>query len=450
MEYALTKDLQKVFDLVERTSQNVFILGKPGVGKSYLINAILNLGQKFYTLTAPTGLAALNINGSTLHKIFGIPSGVISPDYDVYAENMNVFKHIKYSVKHLIIDEISMVRGDLFDYVNRVLQFCKGNSLPFGGVQLICVGDFYQLPPVVTGEDKKPLKEFGYKSPFVFDAHCFKQLDFKIVELKEVLRQKGDAKFIKLLDAVRVGHVNKRQCIELNKSVKQPEEFRVRLCAINKLADNINQAELNKLTGPSKTFPAIKYGDWPTDPIPEIVELRVGAQVIVKKNAADLSPKEKDSTKSKVVNGTIGKVVEINDRRLIEIEEEGEGEPPFIPTVVIETEKGTRHTIYRKRWEKKIREKDEDGQWSTRVVASFDQMPLVLAWAISIHKSQGQTFDKVHIDPSRVFAAGQLYVAFSRCKSQAGITLERKVQDGDFWADLRVTHFYEDLEQQLV
>lgn len=425
MEFQLTTNQQQVFDLVEGTSDNILICGKPGVGKSVLIRALVESGNKTYTLAAPTGLAALNIGGRTLHSIFRLPisQGIITPDYDKFPIDDRVVNNIRYNIKHLIIDEISMVRADTFDYVDRLMRYCKQQpDKPFGGAQIIAVGDFFQLPPVVIKDESKQLKDVGYASPFMFDALVGKA--FKVVELNEVLRQKGDMTFLEILDSARTGSVVPKQVSILNERVQPLEGLRIVLAGTNKQAEEINQGKLARIDSEQKMFSSTKFGDWPALPAEEFLRLKVGAQVMVKMNGADRPEGFKGDFPSVVVNGTLGVVKEMEDNR-----------------VLIDLGNDSEVWIYRRRWERKVKEKFE-GMWEERIVASFEQIPLALAWAISIHKSQGQTFEQVHIDASRIFAAGQLYVALSRAKSMAGITLQSRVDARKFFADRNVIRFY--------
>jgi len=428
MEFQLTKNQQEIFELAETTQDNILICGKPGVGKSVLIRALVENGNKTYTLAAPTGLAALNIGGRTLHSIFRLPisQGIITPDYNKFPIDDRVINNIRYNIKHLIIDEISMVRADTFDYIDRLMRFCKQNEKPFGGAQIIAVGDFFQLPPVVVKDEGKQLSNVGYASPFMFDAASAK--NFRIVELNEVLRQKGDDAFLELLDGARTGQVLPKQIQYLNTRVECLDGLRISLTGTNAQAEQINGGKLRALAGEEKAYNSNKFGDWPALPAEEYLKLKVGAQVMVKMNGADKPDGFKGEFSSQVVNGSLGIVQEMQDDK-----------------VIITLNNGTPVTIYRKRWERKVKEKIE-GQWEERVVASFEQIPLALAWAISIHKSQGQTFDQVHIDASRIFAAGQLYVALSRARTMAGISLNSKVDARKFFADRNVIRFYNSIE----
>lgn len=425
MEFKLTDNQQQIFDLVESSNDNICILGKPGVGKSVLINHLVANGRKTYTLAAPTGLAALNIMGRTLHSLFMLPvsHGIIHPDFNNFTVNENAEKQIKFNLKHLIIDEVSMVRADMMDYIDRLLKYIKGNDKPFGGAQLILVGDFYQLAPVVVKEEKTQLAVYGYDSPFVFSSTCFK--GFQIAQLSEVLRQKGDNDFIKILDRARVGILDDFRLSQLNKRVMKADDLRIRLTGTNAQAMEINNVFLNAIRERPQIYTSVKYGDWPALPAEEVISLKIGCQVMVKKNGADRPDNDRTPDfVSKVVNGSLGVVIAMEQER-----------------VQIRLENGEEVWIYSKSWERKVKVQ-ENGEWSERVVASYRQIPLTLSWAISIHKSQGQSFDKVHIDANKIFVAGQLYVALSRCRSLAGLTLERPLKSSNFWTDKQVSKFY--------
>lgn len=447
MEFTLTNKQQKFFDLIEGTTENYFLNGKPGVGKSVLIRALDELGNKDWTIVAPTGLAALNAGGRTMHSLFRIPisDDIIDPTYNNFTTDKTAIANIRYNVKFLLIDEISMVRADTLDYIDRLLRFVKGKSdLPFGGIQVVVVGDFFQLPPIVKAQERKQFKEAGYESEFAFSAKVFDT--FKTLTLDEVLRQKGDRTFIDLLHSARTGDLTPKQMVLLNDRVEpSPEDQRVRLCATNAQADQINNTYLAEIDSPSVSFDATSYGSWPANPCDQRVTLKVGAQVMVRKNKSDCPPDfEGGGFESDVVNGTLGIVREIRSKEQAREDELAE-EIDSDPHVVIELPNGSMRRIFVQRWERSIREKIND-TWIDTVVASYEQMPLSLAWAISMHKSQGQTFEAVHIDASKIFAAGQFYVALSRCKTLDGVTLESRVNMKRIYADKRVVQYFEKVE----
>lgn len=451
MEFTLTENQSHVKELIESTPFNYAVLGKPGVGKSVLIRALLE-GKKRYTLAAPTGLAALNIGGRTLHSIFRLPisQGIIHPTFNNFTEDDKVLNMIKYNIRTLIIDECSMVRCDMFDFIDRLMRHAKGSSEPFGGAQVIAVGDFFQLPPVVVGNERKQLKEAGYESEFIFSSHVWKN-NFRALELSEVLRQKGDTAFLGILHNARTGNLKIKDAAALNQQVRKAKDLRITLTGTNVQADQINGGHLRAIAGDPVRFVGVQYGKMPDLPVPEQLDLKVGAQVMVKMNGADRPEGAEGDYPSKVVNGTIGKIVSMSLGK-VEEDYDPDAAPKSkkeIQHVVIEMERGGQATIYRRRWEHKIKEKSEDGRWEERVVASYEQIPVSLAWAISIHKSQGQSFDKMHIDANKIFAPGQLYVAMSRCRSLKGLTFEQPVRPDLFWPSQSVMKFFEDAEENL-
>lgn len=435
-EFTLTSEQQSLYDLCENTDKNYLIHGKPGVGKSVLIRALRETGKKNWAVAAPTGLAALNIGGKTLHSTFGIvPSdGIYEPDFNLFTKNEHVHANVYYRIQHLIIDEVSMVRADLLDYIDRELRHIKGIDLPFGGIQVVVVGDFFQLPPITSDKDKKALKENGWASQFAFHAASF--TSFTSTGLSKVLRQ-ADEVFIGILHAARTGKLSGAQLKLLNKQVGKPNDFRPTLVAVNKQADLINLKQLSLIKEQPQKFIASKYGWWPALPVDEEITLKVGAHVMIKKNNADKAPGFGPGVlpaSGRIVNGTICKISKLPST------EDGPLE--------IELEDGTKLPIYKAKWERKEKTKIAES-WSEKVVSWYEQYPVQLAWAISMHKSQGQSFDKIHIDPSRVFEAGQLYVALSRCRTLAGISLQTPINEKDFKVNEDVIRFNTWLEKTL-
>jgi len=427
MEFELTAKQKILFDKIEQTDDNFLILGKPGVGKSVLTNALRELGKKEYTIAAPTGLAAINVDGKTLHSLFKIPiieNGII-PDTMIMPDKRELMR--LSSVSALIIDEISMVRADTLDYIDRVLKLFRNNTLPFGGIQVIMIGDFCQLPPVVFGLAKKELAAAGYASEFAFDSFVFNEMDMKIYELTEVLRQKDDLYFMEILNAARFGTLNEAMVRDLNALVGNARAKAITLTATNKQADEINTNEMRRLPSKIVTYHARVDGDWPESmfPLPGFIPLRAGAQVMVRKNGADRD-NEKESTDEfyKLVNGTLG-IIEETEQDIVKL---------------IDLPK-----VYRQSFNRSRKAVNDEGKHRMEVYATFNQMPLTPAWAISMHKSQGQSFTDVNIDPSKTFAAGQLYVALSRARSMFGMTLLNHVNANKFTVNKNVMAFYESL-----
>ena len=438
IEYPLTKDQRTIFDIIENNDGNYLVHGKPGVGKTVLTQALKEYGVKNWIICAPTGLAAQLAGGKTLHSQFGIPvsNGIFTLDFNKFTQNENVINNVLHTVKHLIIDEVSMVRADMLDYVERMLRHVKQNDKPFGGVQVVLVGDFFQLPPIAQDVDMKQLKAEGYRSEFAFDAQCF--ATFSPLVLTEVLRQKGDAKFIELLHAARTGSMSPAQIKLLNKRVEPCTDMRIKLAAKNRQAEAINLKSLADIHSTECEYHATAFGKWPQYPAETILRLKVGAQVIIKKNGADIPPGTKRNiSDSEIVNGSLGIVEEMHL---------GTATMPR-RVVVVKLRNGKTATIYSQRWEQK--EKLKIGsEWTERVVASFEQIPLQLAWAISMHKSQGQSFEFVHVNPSSVFADGQLYVALSRARSMSGLSLQHPVSAHHFMVNERVLEFVQHIERK--
>lgn len=433
--YPLVKMQQTIFDYIEGCTNNVMILGKPGVGKSVLINALVENGQKDYDVAAPTGLAAINVGGKTLHSLFKIPvfeNGSIP--HNMPLPDRKEFIHLS-RVRHLIIDEISMCRADMLDHINRVLQYFHNNQKPFGGIQVILVGDFCQLAPVCKADVRAEMKADGYLSEFAFDAKCFYREDFKIFVLEEVLRQKDDLYFMEILNAARFGTLTAPMLDDLNDLVGLPQPESIMLCATNAQADTVNSNQLRRCPIPGTLYEAAVAGDYPQNlrPLPDVIEMREGAQVMVKLNKADRDPDSEERVQPTVlVNGTLGRVIECSRE-----------------TARIEVYDGPSATVYRQTFERTRKVQEDNGEggktWRKQVIASFNQLPLAPAWAISMHKSQGQSFDKVNIDPSKTFAPGQLYVALSRARTMQGMTLISPVELRMFKVNTHVKMFYESL-----
>lgn len=408
--------------LLEKTNDNYFITGKAGTGKSTLLKCFKEASSKKIICLAPTGIAAINIGGQTIHSFFGFPPRALNED-DIYEK---ADKTLYKAIDTLIIDEISMVRADLLDAVDQFLCLNRVDSLPFGGVQVLFFGDIFQLQPVVrTIEEQKFFSSF-YKSPYFFDAKVFDNLNYKIIDLKKVFRQK-DPNFINILDSVRLNKIDNTQLTIIN-SRYQPNFLHtnsnqyITLTSTNQLATDINEYHLNLIVEEEFSFLAKIEGDfekrsYPTD---AVLSLKKGAQIMFVKN---------DFGK-RWVNGTIGKISNIGD--------------DFIEASVVENGHEYIYSVGQENWEiRRYRYDPNINKLSADIVGIFTQYPLKLAWAITIHKSQGLTFDNIVIDLGRgAFAHGQTYVALSRCTNLEGIILEKKVNWSDIIVDLPVRRFY--------
>ena len=412
MNIEITDEYKKVLECIDNKITPVYVSGKAGVGKSTLIKHIKNT-YKNVVITAPTGIAALNVNGATIHSFFNIP-----PRYITIHEKRNLQpKDVIYATEILIIDEISMVNANLLDTIEYVLRLSKRNKLPFGGIPVIMFGDLYQLPPVVTDETRK-LFEREYETPFFFSANCLKKTPLTTIELTKVFRQK-DETFVKILNNIRTGHDIENTIQLINSNVEITTKYdknSIVLTTTNDKCTKINNYELNKIDGDENMYFGKIDGNFPLSSLPcdSMIDLKVGAKVMCVKNLEN------------AVNGTIGTVVYMNDK-----------------TVNIRTLDGSGVTLNYVTWENHGYTVKK-GEISVVVKGTYTQIPLKLAWALTIHKSQSQTLDKVHIDMDKgAFASGQLYVALSRCTSLEGISLSRPLYTTDIIVNKDVINFYE-------
>lgn len=424
------------FDIVENTRRNVFLTGEAGTGKTTFLKRVLRDTDKRCVVVAPTGVAAINAGGSTIHSMFGLPTRMFLPTMSVVDPNVSqnipmLQSHFHYpkpkldlfkNLDLLIIDEISMVRADLFDAIDHALRFARRSQLPFGGVQVLLIGDLFQLPPVVKNEEK-PLLETYYESEFFFSSKAYFALNVMQMQLNKVYRQ-SNRTFISLLNNVRNAQLNDGD-FEILQDRYQPhfepdEEGFVTLCSHNSTADSINKEKLAKLPGESFQFHAEIRGDffesqYPAEPI---LELKEGAQVMFIKN--DISGEKK------YYNGKIAVVSHISQDK-IEVVVPNSRE-------IIEVEKDV--------WQNLKYQYDEiEDRVNQNEVGSFTHFPLKLAWAITIHKSQGLTLEKVIIDAERSFAPGQVYVALSRCVSLDGLYLKSGINGRNIFIDPRIVEY---------
>lgn len=426
LKIELNEQFKKALKIMEDTLSNAFITGKAGTGKSTLLDYFRSVTRKQIVVLAPTGVAAINVRGETIHSFFGFkPDITLDKVKKLKDRKARIFKELDA----LVIDEISMVRSDLLDCVDKSLRLnAKSPELPFGGLQMIFIGDLYQLPPVVPGKEKE-LFRVHYQTPYFFSARVFKAFSMEFIELEKIYRQK-DAGFIGILNAIRNNTITDSALSLLNKRVEQnfsyaPHScYAVHLTPTNKMAAEINTEHLHKLKTKIHTFRAEISGDFKeySYPADEELHLASGAQVMLLNNDA----------KDRWVNGSIGKITDI------EFNKEKSADSIFV-----ELSENGREEVLPFTWELfHFQFNEEAGTIETEALGSFTQYPLRLAWAVTIHKSQGKTFDRVIIDMGKgAFAYGQTYVALSRCRSLDGITLRRPIRKSDVWTDRRIVEF---------
>lgn len=415
MEITLSAEQEALFNTMENTKQHLFITGRAGTGKSVLLRHFREHTRKRVVVAAPTGIAALNVRGSTLHSLFKLPPQVYSKGS--LTSNTRLYSLLK-RIDCLVIDEISMVRADIMDAIDERFRKAFRNDIPFGGVQLIMFGDVYQLPPVVE-EGLIEYFEAVHSGYFFFNALVWKQADFKIYELTQVFRQK-DPTFRDILNAVRDGTVVDEQIVRLNARSGIPVPLdggTVTLAPTNALVSEINQRKLEQLKGETRQYTAIVTGQMKRSVFPteEILRLKKGAQIVMLKNDKD----------GRWVNGSVGKIEALFDNHI---------------DVRVN---GSVYSLERETWEEVAYTYDPETQKiEMEVVSSFTQFPVRLAWALTIHKSQGQTYESVELDlTTAAFAPGQLYVALSRCTSMEGLYLKMPVKRKDIIVDPKVAAF---------
>ena len=420
--FSLTQEFKDAVDSIELTNENLFITGKAGTGKSTLIEYVRNHTDKKIVVLAPTGLSAINVRGQTIHSFFHLPPRLITRQSIKRPYNDRIYK----DVDTIIIDEISMVRADVIDGIDHFLRINgRDHTLPFGGVQMVFVGDLYQLPPVLRREEMGVFSEL-YDSPYFFSADAFSLRNFSLIELRTIFRQK-DLTFVEILNNIRVGNVTSEILAPINErhiegKVIDRSKY-ITLTTTNDIANSINESELNKIDTAMYTFKAKVDGVFPTEnttlPVEMELKLKKGAQVMFVKN-----------DKGRMwVNGTVGTVHDINEEGIkVSIEEPGRFEIVNVPLADWENIKYDLDPYTRELKEK--------------VVGVLKQYPLRLAWAITIHKSQGMTFDRANLDFSKSpFTHGQTYVALSRCRTIKGILLSKKIYPNDVIVDPRIIEF---------
>lgn len=411
----LSDEQRVVFELIEGTRDHIFVTGRAGTGKSTLLNHLAWNTSKQLVIAAPTGVAALNVGGQTIHSLFRLPIGVIA-DHEL-EQNADLRKLLG-SIDTLVIDEVSMVNADLMDAMDRSLRQARQRpDDPFGGVQVVLFGDPYQLAPVPGDSDERTYFADQYRSMWFFDARVWREADLKIIELTNIHRQ-HEEEFKYLLNAVRHGMVTEEIAERLNTvgARPAPDDGVITLATRNDAVNRINQTQLGLLPGRALTAVAEINGDFGgrAYPADERLELKVGAQVMFLRNDSD----------RRWVNGSIGTVTKIASTVWVEVDgEEHEVEPAV--------------------WEKyKYSYSSVTKKLTREVVAEFQQFPLRLAWAVTIHKSQGKTYDRAIIDlGNRAFAPGQTYVALSRVSTLEGMFLTRPLRPSDIRVDEDVRRF---------
>lgn len=427
--------LELAYDLIENTGVNLFLTGKAGTGKTTFLRKLQKQSYKRMVVVAPTGVAAINAGGVTIHSFFQldlvpfIPDPGIQRKEEPYKFNKDKINIIK-SLDLLVIDEISMVRADLLDAVDYVLKRVRKSRLPFGGVQLLMIGDIQQLPPVVRDEDIRVLSPY-YTSLFFFHSIALKQTNYACIELKHIFRQ-SDQVFIDILNKIRENNIDDETLQTLNKRVRpdfkpQSEENYIILTTHNNQARNINDKRLSELKGKKHLYEATISGNFPKMAFPteETLELKEGAQVMFIKNDP--------SAEKRFYNGKIG-VVHRLDGEKIEVKLDDIEQPIIVEPMEWENKK---YSI-----DKTTKEIKEE------VEGVFMQYPLRLAWAITIHKSQGLTFDKVIVDAGLAFTHGQVYVALSRCKTLEGLVLSSQIDRGSLFSNHEILQFNKTAESK--
>jgi len=429
-------ELKLAEEFVQHTGSHIFLTGKAGTGKTTFLHKLKENTEKRLIITAPTGVAAINAGGVTLHSFFQLPFGPFIPGSEAYEQSRKRSfrfskekKRIIKSLDLLVIDEISMVRADLLDSVDTVLRRHRRNEQPFGGVQLLMIGDLHQLSPVAKQDEWQLLKQY-YESVYFFSSHGLDQNQLVTIELKHIYRQ-CDARFIKLLNRVRDNRLDASAIEALNQRyienfAPEKDQGYITLTTHNSSADRINQSRLSALRGKEYRFKAEVSGEFPehTYPTPGRLVLKVGAQVMFLRN--DMS------IEKRYYNGKIGKIKTVSGRRIC-ITCPGESEDIEVEAV---------------EWENiKYKVDEETKEIQEEIIGKFIQFPLKLAWAITIHKSQGLTFDKAVIDAQSAFAHGQVYVALSRCKTLEGMVLSSPIPSRGIETDASVLSFVEKARQ---
>jgi len=417
-ELVLAPEQQAVFDAIETTLDNLFVTGRAGTGKSTLLNYLSENTSKQIVICAPTGVAALNVGGQTIHSLFRLPIGVIA-DNDI--EQSAELRKLLSTIDTLVIDEVSMVNADLLDAIDRSLRQARGRRHEaFGGVQVVLFGDPYQLAPVPGEGDERAYFGDHYRSMWFFDAKVWNDTELTIYELTSIHRQ-HEAEFKYMLNAVRHGGVTAEIAARLNEvgARPKPTDGAITLASTNGIVTRINATELARLPGRVLTAKAEVSGDFGGRAFPadEALELKIGARVMFLRN-------DTGQDGGRWVNGSVGTVTKIDSTVWVDLD-------------------GERHEVRPAVWEKfKYSYSPLTKSLRKDVVAEFQQFPLRLAWAVTIHKSQGKTYDRAIVDLGpRSFAPGQTYVALSRISALDGLYMTRDLRPSDIIVDENVVRF---------
>jgi len=420
----LSEDFNYALERME-AGANLFITGRAGTGKSTLLQIFRRSTNKNVVVLAPTGVAALNVGGQTIHSLFGFPPRLIQSK-DVRPNRR--YKRLFQNLEILVIDEISMVRADVMEAIDYGLKLNRNSSKPFGGVQVIFFGDLFQLPPVVSSQQERQYFSYRYASPYFFSADCMDTIDLEMIELSQVYRQ-DSRYFLRLLESIRNAAVDMDDLEALNERhiadfQPGPDENYLTLAARNATVNGINATALARNENPEILYLAEVKGNFPEKlfPVPAALKIKVGAQVMTVRN----------DNEKKYVNGTIGTVIECKTQSV----------------VIRVTEGGTPRNIEvgPEEWDI-IRYKADSVDMTkigTETLGTFKQLPVRLAWAVTIHKSQGKTFDRILVELGRgAFEHGQTYVALSRCRTLDGIVLRKPLTPRDVMVDPAVVEYYD-------
>lgn len=424
-------EFQNALRLIQYTRQSVFLTGKAGTGKSTFLKHVCKVTKKKYVVLAPTGIAAINAGGSTLHSFFKLPFHPLLPD-DPNFQGKKLHDTLKYSSDHrkliqnielIIIDEISMVRADIIDFIDKVLRIYSRNMRePFGGKQVLLVGDIFQLEPVVKADEREIISRF-YPNPYFFSARVFQEMELVAIELTKVYRQ-TDKVFVGVLDRIRTNTAGSADLQLLNTRCNAPihkgeNDMYITLATRRDTVDHINEQKLAELPGKAVKLQGEIHGEFPENSLPTLMELIVkpGAQVIFIKNDQE----------KRWVNGTIGTISGLSDDGIM----------------YVVTEDGKEFDVHKESWSNvRYRYNETEKKIEEEELGTFIQYPIRLAWAITVHKSQGLTFSRAIIDFSGgVFAGGQTYVALSRCTSLEGIQLKREITRADIFVRPEIVSF---------